>query len=285
MKLNERATQAAEWVLASFRSGNVPNALAKCVLPAPHLPMSAWSARNRYICYITGCSDARGFRQWGEVGRKVRKGQGAMSSILVPMIGRKEAGDPESERVVYGFRGIPVWDVSQTEGDDLDYEATERRVLDALPLREAAVAMGVTFATADTSAIGAYGLYSPGRKRILLGVADSSTWLHELAHAADDALGTLAGAKQGDWRAECVAEFSAATLGVLLGDDAAADMGGSWEYISRYADEAKIEPITACLQVIDRVTAVVSHIITLSGHEATALSDKTVPEPVEMELV
>ena len=63
-----------------------------------------------------------GFRRWLELGRHVRKGEKGIG-ILAPLAYRKkeETKDPdnESEHVVRGFKVVHVFDVSQTEGEDL----------------------------------------------------------------------------------------------------------------------------------------------------------------------
>lgn len=63
-----------------------------------------------------------GFRRWLELGRHVRKGEKGIG-ILAPLAYRKkeetEKLDNESEHVVRGFKVVHVFDVSQTEGEDL----------------------------------------------------------------------------------------------------------------------------------------------------------------------
>ena len=63
-----------------------------------------------------------GYRTWlTKFGRQVKKGEKGIR-ILAPMIGKAkdENGNPDdSERRVYGFRIVSVFDVSQTEGDEL----------------------------------------------------------------------------------------------------------------------------------------------------------------------
>ena len=72
------------------------------------------------VLIATQRSDASrvaGFRRWKKVGRSVRKGEKAIW-IVAPMARRKgEADDDES--LVRGFRYVPVFDISQTEGEDL----------------------------------------------------------------------------------------------------------------------------------------------------------------------
>ncbi len=60
-----------------------------------------------------------GFRTWQKLGRSVRKGERAIW-IIAPVITRSPpAVDDERSRSVTGFRYVAVFDVSQTDGDDL----------------------------------------------------------------------------------------------------------------------------------------------------------------------
>jgi antirestriction protein ArdC len=60
-----------------------------------------------------------GFNAWRKMNRFVRKGEKAIW-ILAPMVYKaNETEDVESERVVRGFKFVPVFDVTQTDGDDL----------------------------------------------------------------------------------------------------------------------------------------------------------------------
>jgi hypothetical protein len=64
-------------------------------------------------------SRVAGFKTWRSLGRTVRKGQKAIW-ILAPMVAKRADGtDPGDDRVVRGFKYVPVFDVSQTEGDEL----------------------------------------------------------------------------------------------------------------------------------------------------------------------
>jgi hypothetical protein len=60
-----------------------------------------------------------GYRRWQELGRQVRRGERSIR-ILAPVIVKKEDDDGDERRVVVGFRGTGVFDVSQTDGPELD---------------------------------------------------------------------------------------------------------------------------------------------------------------------
>jgi len=68
-----------------------------------------------------------GFHMWKRLGRAVKKGEHGIA-IFAPMVGRKRCNDAENlaakdddrgERELFGFRVVHVFDVSQTQGDDL----------------------------------------------------------------------------------------------------------------------------------------------------------------------
>jgi len=66
-------------------------------------------------------SHVAGFRTWNQLGRFVKKGEKAIM-ILAPIVRRKaensEDDEKESSRIA-GFRAAYVFDVSQTDGQDL----------------------------------------------------------------------------------------------------------------------------------------------------------------------
>ena len=93
-----------------------------------------------------------------------------------------------------------------------------------------------------------------------LGVENLSTWAHELVHAADDRLGQLKERGQ-HWRSETVAELGGAVLLEVLGYETDSDRGGCWEYVTAYATDAGIEPVTACQRVLKRMCEAVALIL------------------------
>lgn len=59
-----------------------------------------------------------GFNLWKTFGRSVQKGEKALW-ILAPMIYQQKDENGEKHPVIRGFKFVPVFDVSQTEGDPL----------------------------------------------------------------------------------------------------------------------------------------------------------------------
>ena len=64
-------------------------------------------------------SRVAGFASWAELGRHVRRGERAIW-ILAPIVARKDPGhEAEERRRILGFRPVAVFDVAQTDGDEL----------------------------------------------------------------------------------------------------------------------------------------------------------------------
>ena len=129
----------------------------------------------------------------------------------------------------------------------------------ALPMVDVARSWGLSIEAYSGRRGSAQGKYRPGSS-IALGVENLSTWTHELMHASDDRLCALTERGQ-HWRSETVAELGGATLLEILGHEAESDRGGCWEYLTTYAREAGIEPITACQRVLKRTCDAVALIL------------------------
>ncbi len=273
MRFYRKAESAATAILAAFEGGDLPKALAPIfVNRKDNVPCRAWSWSNQLLTAILGHSDARGYRQWQEVGRHVKKGEKSFP-ILVPMVRKrtgkdKETGEEKEHTYISGFTSAAVFGLRQTEGDPLpppDPRVT--KWLDNLPLIDVARQWGLTVDAFNGRPMAAQGRYRRG-DGIALGVENLSTWAHELCHAADDRLGHLKERGQ-HWRSETVAELGGAIVLEILGHEADADRGGCFEYVQAYAADAGIEPIAACQRVLKRTCDAVALILdtaeTLAG--------------------
>ena len=74
-------------IIAAFEKEEIPEAIAYSMFPIADIPSSKWSLLNRTIMFLSGTQDARGYRQWQQVGRHVKKGSRAFY-ILVPKISK-----------------------------------------------------------------------------------------------------------------------------------------------------------------------------------------------------
>jgi len=259
-----KAAEAAAAILAAFENPDtLPGPLeAVFIKPSDGVPCRKWSYRNRFLVALAGHSDARGFRQWLGVGRAVKKGERSFQ-ILAPIL--RTVRDEETGQLrqgVAGFKAVPVFGLSQTEGQPLPPGGREvGRWVDSLPLIEVARSWGLSVEVFDAEHSPHLGLYRRGgTKGIAVGVQNLSTWAHELMHAADDRLGNLTERGQ-HWRSETVAQLGAAVLLRLIGHEVEADLGGTLAYVRAYAAAAGLEVVEACGRVLDRTCSAVSLIL------------------------
>ena len=178
-------------------------------------PCTNWGPVNRFLVALAGTSDARGFRQWQEVGRSVCKGARALH-ILVPRFRRVETNDEddcdEVREHLIGFVSAPVFAVEDTEGEPLP-----ETVPPSIPrLQTVADALGIRITYAGAVSDRVLGVYRGGRSddRITLYTHDVATYYHEIGHALHHRTGKLRSSHDAAARRdnEIVAEVSAAVL-------------------------------------------------------------------------
>lgn len=63
-------------------------------------------------------SHVAGYRAWQKLGRQVRKGEKGIT-IMAPMLFKPKSADGSDEDGFLGFRAVSVFDISQTDGEDL----------------------------------------------------------------------------------------------------------------------------------------------------------------------
>ena len=73
-----------------IQNGNIPEAIAISTFPIPNIPAAKWSLLNRTFMFIAGARGARGYRQWQEVGRYVKKKAKAFT-VLAPRLIKNKA--------------------------------------------------------------------------------------------------------------------------------------------------------------------------------------------------
>lgn len=137
-----------------------------------------------------GATRVAGFRAWQRMNRFVRKGEKAIW-ILAPMIYRNAEAEPEDDRVVRGFKYVPVFDLAQTDGEELPEVCTRLSGDDSAGafLRMISVAQSIGFSVENAELSGGVnGDCTPDLKRIRVEVGNSpaqrvKTLTHELAHA------------------------------------------------------------------------------------------------------
>jgi hypothetical protein len=215
-------------------------------------PSENWSLGNNLIMLMNGTTDARTFKQWKAVGRYPKKGS-KFFQILRPVkiwITEKdeETGEEKRKQIIIGFSGINVLGYEDTDGEEI--ERPEYQPVQLPPLYDVAKALEVSVDYAPGQG-GVLGYYAPGQQHIRLLSTGERTWFHELAHAADDKVGSLKGAsyKTG----EVVAETVAAVLAELYGFGDEGEHLGSRAYIERYAGENAGKAVIKALSRIEKV--------------------------------
>lgn len=155
-------------------------------------------------------------------------------------------------------KAAELWEAASGE------DTKTQTFLGNLPLREVAESWGLKVSAFSAKWGNAQGKYwrsiLGGSSGIGIGVENLATWAHELVHAADDKLGALTERGQ-HHRSETVAELGGAILLRVMGYDRDADIGGAWDYIRKYCDSAKVDPIRACMDVLRRIGEAVSLIL------------------------
>ena len=247
-----KVAEVLQSILTRFETGDIPAAIAIASFPIPNIPCAKWSLLNRIILFCCGTQDARGYRQWLEAKRYVKKGAKAIH-ILAPRIVKDKEKD---EMILAGFLTVPVFRAEDTDGEPLDYQQIE---LPELPLMDRAREWGISI-TAIPGNYSYHGYYSDSKKVIALASPEEKVFLHELSHSAHARLnGAL---KRGqDPEQEIIAELSAQALCRIVGKTMDSTLGNSYKYIQDYAERAGQTPYHACLTVISTVEKVLNLIL------------------------
>ena len=261
---NPRIKEAMDTLLKMFDEENLEK-VARAVFRSEgsSIPADKWSFLNRILMYLHNTEDARGFRQWQQVGRYVKKGSKAF--YIIAPVTRKitaeknlESGEMvrEERTVLAGFKGIPVFRIEDTDGAPVIREEYQinipcefEGIIQELGLR----VQPVRFCGA------AYGSYNLISREIRLASPDIEVFLHELSHAVDDKLNGLKPGQKRDQ--EVTAEFSAAVIAQLMGYRI--PLGNVREYIEQYS----FRELMSCLARIEKI---VSYVIERTGRYQTA---------------
>jgi N-terminal domain of anti-restriction factor ArdC len=245
-----------------------------------------------------------GIRTWNQLGRRVMKSEKGIL-IFAPLIGWKRkpeteepkaisreggkngaaesgAKAPEAERVQYllGFRGVYVWDVAQTEGDELPTvsNTVQGDVTKALPhLIEFVESQGIKLEFSDKISP-ARGMSYGGMIRVLPDMQPTetlSTLVHELAHEMlhKAERRTLTTKTVRETEAEAVAFVVCHALGLETGT-------GSSDYIQLYHGDAKL--LQESLEVVQRTASIILGAISPRDEGTPVISaTPTIPAVIE----
>ena len=197
--INKKTKEAVDYLVAALESEQ------------SEVLMQYLAAMARFHTYSFGnvmliarqkpdATNVAGIRTWNLLGRLVKRGEKGIL-ILAPMVGRKnkrkdeiateiESGNAADERkqepMLYGFRAVYVFDVSQTEGKDLptltevegDVSGNRERLFKFVE------GLGIELNYSERIAP-AKGLSQGGKITLQLGMKPAeefSTLVHEIAH-------------------------------------------------------------------------------------------------------
>jgi len=256
MNDSKKAKVCLQQIVDLFKAGNIPKALAVATIPPQAgIPSAKWSWGNKVLQFLADTSDARGFQQWKQAGRKINRGAKAFY-ILGPKtrtIKETDNEGTETEKVIVaGFFAIPVFRAEDTDGKPLPYEPSTPP-----PLAEMVEQFGLSVSY-QTFVSRYYGYYQSKSKKIVLASHDSKVFFHELAHAAHERIeGRLKGGQIPSQ--EIIAELTAATLAQMYCPES--NLGFSYEYVKSYAKKSKKSIERACLSVINIVGQVLDEIL------------------------
>ncbi len=108
-----------------------------------------YSFYNQIILCFAGCSQVAGYKKWKELGRTVKKEAKAVW-ILAPWFKKVKAEKEGAEqkkkerKLLSGFFSVPVFDISQTEGEPIKRGLTIGSDIDFEELRKATEKAGWT---------------------------------------------------------------------------------------------------------------------------------------------
>lgn len=143
-----------------------------------------YSIGNQILLHLQGATNVKGFKSWQAIGRKVKKGARAIW-ILAPLTYKvKDESSDSDEYRVAGFKSIPVFDISDTEGDPLPAfsKPSEIKFSDMVTIAEK-----LGFAIETKALDFAMGGYIDNTGRIVINSVrqecdNVTTIIHEMAH-------------------------------------------------------------------------------------------------------
>jgi hypothetical protein len=185
-KLTGLMESMEQWTEQAAGSLDSPDTQAK-VKEVLELAAKFWnySWNNWYLIMMQkrNASLIKGYNGWLDMGRHVRKGEKAIT-ILAPMLAKdKTSGDKK----LIGFRGVSVFDVSQTDGAELPNLSTEKgNDLESLIPKLKGYCEAKGFPVKEVALGFGYGGYADGKETVVNAEHEANgrfcSMVHEIAH-------------------------------------------------------------------------------------------------------
>jgi antirestriction protein ArdC len=182
-----------------------------------------------------------GYKTWQKLGRQVRKGEKGIR-IFAPVVVKCEEGEDDEATTAVRFRTVAVFDISQTDGDELPTICVEIEgdadVYDALV--KAAATLGASSVRLDDCPCN--GSFLPATKEIVINRnlspnQKAKTLVHEIAHMV---LGHV------DNEQRNAQELEAESVAFIVMNRFGVDSGGySFGYVASWAGDNVAEQIKA----------------------------------------
>lgn len=262
MQVNEKVQELINSLLEDFKEPGSLDRIAMHLIPPDDRPCAKWSWMNRLFVRIRDTEDARGFKQWGDIGRSVKGGSKAIH-ILIPnmrtVTKKNAAGVEEKKKILTGFSRLPVFRVEDTSGKPVDYPNVTPPEAPMLLGVAKFWGIDVKYGSLLSHAVGDW---NGKAGQIRLASHDAAVFFHELVHAGQQVVSGKQ-VKGTDARQEVIAEFGAAILMRLYGIKGE---GNAYDYISRYANAMPERDVSrACMSVLSQTQKVVTKILNINS--------------------
>lgn len=144
-----------------------------------------YSFYNQLMIAIQGGTICQSYNNWKKLGRQVQKGQKANIDVFVPFF-KKELVNGKEKDVLKGFFLKGVFDVSQTEGDELQYDHNSEESSMVEYSKVVEVLTDITGAPVEEKFTGNPRGYSNGNELVVSSMSNDTdkikTLIHEAAH-------------------------------------------------------------------------------------------------------
>lgn len=261
MQVNEKVSELIDGLLEDFKSPNSLDRITLHLMPPDDRPCAKWSWMNRLLVLVRSTEDARGFKQWNDIGRQIKSGSKAIH-ILIPHIKKVKAkdvktGEEKAKSILTGFSRLPVFRVEDTNGKPVEYPDVTPP--EPPPLLGVAKFWGIDVQYGPML-VRAAGAWNGSTGEIKLASHDAKIFFHELVHAGQQKVSGKK-VKGNDPKQEIIAEFGAAILMRLYGIKGE---GNAYDYINRYAGAmTEHNVVRACMSILSQTQKIITKILNI----------------------